>query len=80
MHIYVFPIVIQLDFHHQQIGLKRSLTNIELAGMDADRLHAEHRMAWRQFLHNSSTTTKTPPFPLNSHQQQQQLATAAEGQ
>ena len=61
--------IFQLDFYHQNIGLKRSLTNIELASMDADRLDAEHRLAWQHFLRNSH----------HQKQQQQMTQNAVEG-
>lgn len=40
----------QIEFGHQKRRLQRSVTNVELAKMDAEFLERRHRKAWREFL------------------------------
>uniref|UniRef100_A0A183BJ66 Uncharacterized protein n=1 Tax=Globodera pallida TaxID=36090 RepID=A0A183BJ66_GLOPA len=45
-----------LEFSHQNRGLQRCETNVELAKMDADFLYRKHRKVWRKFLADEQKT------------------------
>ncbi|KAI1701864.1 hypothetical protein Ddc_17372 [Ditylenchus destructor] len=48
-----------MEFIHLRTSMQRSMTNIELAHMDVDKLQNKHRRLWRQFLHSNSSDNGT---------------------